>query len=105
MSSRSFAVLVALWLALAPAFGALAQAADNPCESMSTSAPAEDCCGESMDAATCLSACLPAPVVMVSLCVPVPSGQVVAEMLLTAVPRYVGASSPPDIAPPKALVS
>jgi hypothetical protein len=106
MKSRSLvAVLLAFWLVFGPLANAWAQSADRPCESMTMSMPADDCCGSGMDQAKCLSACLAVsaampvswlsvePVIAVSTAVPAPSSPVSSVL------------APPDAAPPKAFVS
>jgi hypothetical protein len=98
--------LLVLFVGFGPGAGAWAQAsADMPCDSMSMSMPADDCCGEGMDPASCLSACLAAsPALAVeSARIPVSDG---TPALITA-PSFRRASllAPPDIAPPKPLVS
>jgi hypothetical protein len=72
---------------------------------MSMSMPADDCCGEGMDQAKCLSACLAASPAMAS-----PASQPetpAAASSIVALPsfRHVSIPAPPDIAPPKSFVS
>jgi hypothetical protein len=108
LSYRSIiAAILAFYLVLGPAVSALAADAATPCESMgSMSQPLpDDCCGDAMNAAACLSACIAASSVAVA-------GQVSAQRLEAsdaAIPsislRYATIFAPPDSAPPKPSVS
>ena len=109
MKLRSFiAALVTFWLILGPLGTAWAASAPAPCEStasMGQSLPYGECCGDTMDAAACLSACLAtAPVA-------VPPEQQIQRLQLTEsrIPglslRYATVLAPPDVAPPKTFVS
>jgi hypothetical protein len=105
MQKTIVAALIAFWLAFGPLVSAVAQAADQPCESMGMSTTPKDCCGDDMTAANCLSACLAAsPALQVS--VPMLEASVAAA---TPIPhpffRHASILAPPDAAPPKALVS
>ena len=106
MRARSFiAALIAFWLAFGPAASALAQSVDEPCESMGMSMPADDCCGNGMDQAKCLSACL-----AVAPAIAAPAPQTATSVAPAAVVdtlyfRHASILAPPDIAPPKPLVS
>lgn len=97
--------LLSFWFAFGPAMGALAQAADKPCESMAMTLPADDCCGSGMDQAKCLSACvasapaIPSPAVAQA---PIFSSNAAA---VAAPIRHASIVAPPDIAPPKPIVS
>ena len=106
MSLRLFiAALLSFWLAFGPAVSALAQSADRPCESMSMTLPADDCCGGGMDQAKCLSACLAAATAMLA---PAPQTLPAAEAAAGIAKlffRHASILAPPDIAPPKSLVS
>jgi hypothetical protein len=105
IKNRAFiAALLAFWLAIGP-LAASAFAASQPCESMSASMPADDCCGSGMDAAKCLAACLtisPAMSVVAAQSPAVPATQLPAVKPLS---RYATLAGPPDVAPPKSLVS
>lgn len=96
--------LLAFWLAFGPVVDAWAQA-DQPCESMSMSVSADDCCGGGMDQAKCLSACLSAAPAMA---VPATHAEVqdpgVAVVIAPSF-RHRSVLAPPDIAPPKTFVS
>jgi hypothetical protein len=109
MKLRPFiAALLTFWLVIGPAGTAWAAYATTPCESMSGMGqplpPADDCCGGgAMDASACLGACMatgPAAVAAALL---------VLHAAASAIPglslQYATVLSPPDIAPPKALVS
>jgi hypothetical protein len=106
VKARSLVVtLLAFWLALGPAASVLAQSADTPCESMSMSTPADDCCGEGVDLGKCLSACL-----AVAPAINAPAGQAAAPDVAFSVVdtlsfRHASILAPPDIAPPKSFLS
>jgi hypothetical protein len=99
------ASLLAFWLAVGPVVSAWAQSAGKPCESMGMSTPADDCCGDTMDRASCLDGCLGA-----SSTIAAPATQV-STLHIPAVPvaptplRQAGILAPPDSAPPKLPVS
>jgi hypothetical protein len=104
-SRTLLAAFLAFWLAFGPAASAWAQSADQPCEGMAISMPAEDCCGEGMDQAKCLTACLAvAPAMAAS---PAHGASlVVANAVATRHPsRHASVLAPPDVAPPKPFVS
>lgn len=99
------AAFLAFWLAFGPAASAWAPSADKPCESMAMSMPAEDCCGEAMDQAECLSGCL-----IVAPAMAAPAAQRVPLVVSVAIAakrpsRHASVLAPPDIAPPKPFVS
>ena len=97
--------LLSFWLAFGSAMASLAQAADRPCESMTMTIPADDCCGGGMDQAKCLAACLAvAPVMLAPTPQSVASGAA-ATQIATPWLRHASILAPPDIAPPKFLVS
>lgn len=99
------AALLAFWLAFGPAATAWAQSADKPCESMNMSMPAEDCCGDGMDQAKCLSVCLSvAPAMLAPAPHTVPLAALAANIAAPSF-RHASILAPPDIAPPKFLVS
>ena len=106
MNSRPLIVLLlAISLALGPLASAWAQSADTPCESMSMSMPEHDCCGNGMDQAKCLSACLMvAPAVATTAWRPEASAPAFVPVF-TAHLGHASILAPPDAAPPKALVS
>jgi len=97
--------LLALWLAFAPLAGAWAQWTDTPCESMTMSGPADDCCGEAVNAAKCLSACFAVSAVMVAPAVAAAAGEVAGALVMSASAGHTAVPIPPDPAPPKASVS
>ena len=109
MKLRPFiAALLAFWLVFGPVGIALASSAPAPCESMGSMSqvvPQGECCGETMDAATCLSAC---PVTSPVAATP---EQRMQQLHLTdsLIPglslRYATVLAPPDVAPPKTFVS
>lgn len=109
MKLRPFvAALVTFWLILGPVGTAWAASAPPPCESMgsmSGSAPHGECCGDAMDAAACLSACLAAAPVAAAPQQQVHSLQLAESSLPGLASRHATVLAPPDIAPPKTLVS
>ena len=102
---RLFPLLLAFWLTLAPAAGALAQMGDTPCESMSMSMPADDCCSNDMDASACLTVCLAAAAALPAAIAPAIAAKPSAPVLTTPELRRASILAPPDIAPPKPSVS
>jgi hypothetical protein len=106
VNSRALiAVLLVFWLAFGPAASAWAKSADKPCESMSMSLPADGCCGDGMDQAECLSACLAASSGMAAPAAPVCAAAVAAAVVGAPSFRHASILAPPDIAPPKPFVS
>jgi hypothetical protein len=106
MNPRAFvAVLLAFWLAFGPLASAWAQSADKPCESMSMSMPADDCCGDGMEQAKCLSACLAAAPAVAAPALQPAAVRAAAAVVVPLSFRHVSILAPPDIAPPKPLVS
>lgn len=109
LSYRSVvAALLACWLVLGPVASAWGAYAATPCESMGSMSqplPQGDCCGDKMDTAACLSACIAASPVAVASALEVQR----LELAETAIPsftfRYATVFAPPDITPPKAFVS
>jgi hypothetical protein len=109
MKLRSFiAALLTFWLIVGPLGTAWAAYAATPCESMGSMSqplPKGDCCGGSMDAVACLSACM---ATSPAAATPVVSGQRL-KLTTTAIPslslRYATVLAPPDIAPPKTSAS
>jgi hypothetical protein len=103
------AVVLAFWFVIGPVGTALAAYVATPCDSMSGMnqplPPADDCCGESMDLAACLSACASTAPTAVAPALHI----LAAEPVTTAIPggplRYATVLAPPDIAPPKSSVS
>jgi hypothetical protein len=69
------------------------------------SAPVDDCCGDGMDQATCLSACLAVSPAMPVRAVQVNTTAVTAAVIATPSFRHASVLAPPDIAPPKTSVS
>ena len=102
---RIVVALFAIWFAFGPVVPAWAQSGDTPCESMNMSTPADGCCGDDMNQAKCLSACLS---VSPAIAFPGPIVEVTVA-LSTAVPassfRHASVLAPPDAAPPKTFVS
>ena len=97
--------LLSFWLGFGPAMSALAQAADRPCESMTMTIPADDCCGSGMDQAKCLSACVSSAPAMVGTAVAQEQVFSTAAAVDAAPLRHVSVLAPPDVAPPKSIVS
>jgi hypothetical protein len=105
---RFIAALLTFWLMLAPVGTALAAAAPTPCESMgsmSQSLPHGDCCGDTMDAASCLSACLATSPLAAAPEQQIHRLQVTESSIPSLSLRYATVLAPPDIAPPKTFVS
>jgi hypothetical protein len=100
-----FAALVAFWLAFGPAASAWAQSIDGPCESMSMSMAADDCCGDDTDQAKCLSACLPVSPAAAVAALRLDPSLAVAAAVPNSSFRHASVLAPPDAAPPKADVS
>jgi hypothetical protein len=98
---RLIIALFAFWLVAGPI---AAQPVGQPCESMSMSAP-DDCCGDGMDQATCLSACPAVSPAMAFRAVQVNTTAVTAAVIATPSFRHASVLAPPDIAPPKTSVS
>ena len=99
------AALLALWLVLGPAGSAwAATSASTPCESMGASVPADDCCGDKMEAAACLSACL---LLSPGITTTAADTVVPAEFIVYTIAsvRYASLLAPPDIVPPRSFVS
>jgi hypothetical protein len=106
--SRSFvAGLLALWLVLGPVGAAWASHAATPCDSMgsATQPLTDDCCGESMDAAACLSACISGTAALAVPRIQTARFEVVRSAIPSLSARYATVLAPPDIAPPKSFVS
>jgi hypothetical protein len=99
------AALLAFWLAFGLLASAWAQSAGQPCESMGMSLPADDCCGDGLDQAKCLSPCLAVSPAMVAGAVQVNTTAVTAAVIATPSFRHASVLAPPDIAPPKSSVS
>src|SRR5690349_12271184 len=98
MKPRLFiAAMLSFWLAFGPAATAFAQSADRPCESMSMSMPADDCCGDGMDQAKCLSACLAvAPAMLAPTRQTLPPAATAAGIATPSF-RHASILAPPDI--------
>jgi len=106
VKARSLIVaLLAFWLAFGPLVSAWAQSADKPCESMSMSAPADDCCGGGMDQAKCLSTCLSAAPAMAVPAMHAATPDLGVAVVVAPSYRHRSVLAPPDIAPPKPFVS
>lgn len=73
--------------------------------SMSQPVPQGDCCGEAMDAVTCLSACLATSPVAAALEQPMQRLQLMESRIPILSLRYATVLAPPDVAPPKTFVS
>ena len=105
---RFIAAILTFWLVIGPVGTLWAANAPVPCDSMGMNQPlppADDCCGDEMDALACLSTCMAASPVAL----PSSSCIVHLDTVASAVPglslRYATLLAPPDIAPPKAFVS
>src|SRR4029077_18625971 len=100
-NSALVAVLLVFWLALGPVASAWAASASHPCESMSSSAPTDEGCGDAMDALACLSVCMTAASLItapaVHTCAVVAAEAAVPALCL----RFATVVAPPDVAPPK----
>ena len=109
MKLRPFiAALLAFWLAFGPVGTALASSAPAPCESMgsmSQPAPQGDCCGDAMDAAACLSACLAMSPIAAAPEQQTQRLQLTESSIPSLSLRYATVLAPPDVAPPKTFVS
>ena len=99
------ATLLAFWIAFGPPASVLAQSADTPCESMSMSTPADDCCGEGVDVGKCLSACLAVAPSMTAPALQAAAPDLTLSVVETLASRHASMLAPPDIAPPKSSVS
>ena len=109
MKLRSFiAAVLTFWLIVGPVGTALAASGAAPCESMgamSQALPHGDCCGDTMDAASCLSACLATSSVAAALEQQTTQLQLAGSSIPGRSLRYATLLAPPDIAPPKTFVS
>jgi hypothetical protein len=109
MKLRPFiAALLTFWLILGPVGTALAAAAPTACEnmgSMSQPVPQGDCCGDAMDAAACLSACLAVSPMAAAPEQPMQRLHLTQSGIPGVSLRYATVLAPPDIAPPKTFVS
>lgn len=98
--------LLSFWLAFGSAMASVVQAAaDRPCESMTMTIPADDCCGGGMEQAKCLAACLAVAPVMLAPTPQSVASAVAATHIAKPCMRHASIVAPPDIAPPKVLVS
>jgi hypothetical protein len=73
--------------------------------SMSQPVPQGDCCGDTMDAATCLSACLATAPVAATPEQRMQRLQLTESRIPSLSLRYATVLAPPDVAPPKTFVS
>ena len=109
MKLRPFiAALLTFWLILGPVGTALAASAPTPCESMgsmSQSLPHGDCCGDTMDAASCLSACMASSPVAAAREQQTTRLELAGSSIPSVSLRYATLLAPPDIAPPKTSIS
>jgi hypothetical protein len=109
MKLRPFvAALLAFWLIVGPVGTAWAAYAATPCESMGSMnkpVPQGDCCGEAMDAAACLSACLAMSPIVAALEQQIQRLQLTESSIPSLSLRYATVLAPPDVAPPKTFVS
>jgi hypothetical protein len=97
--------LLALWLAIGPVASAWAVSVSQPCESMSASVPADECCGNAMDNNACLSACMAGAPLMTPPAIQT-AGVVPVQVTIPSLSlRYATVLAPPDVAPPKSFVS
>jgi len=99
------AVLLSVWLAFGQLAGALAQSADMPCESMSMSTPAGDCCGEGMDPVKCLNSCAASVAATIASAAHVSPPVIRGAVAPRLIARHPDVSGPPDMAPPKPFLS
>ena len=67
--------------------------------------PAGECCGEGMSQAKCLSVCLAVSPAMAAPAAQGDADTITGEVIATPAVRHVSVLAPPDIAPPKHLVS
>jgi hypothetical protein len=72
---------------------------------MSMSSPADDCCGNGMDRAKCLSACLALAPSMSAPAAQVAAADAAFAVVATLSFRRASILAPPDIAPPKSFAS
>ena len=109
MKLRPFiAALVTFWLIFGPVGTAWAASAPAPCESMASmsgSLPHGECCGDAMDAAACLSACLATSPLAAAPEQQMQRPWLTASRIPSLSLRYATVLAPPDIAPPKTFVS
>jgi hypothetical protein len=109
MKLRPFiAALLTFWLIVGPVGTAWAAYAASPCESMGSMSqplPKGDCCGDAMDAAACLSACMATSPAAATPAVSVPRLEPAAGGIPSLSLRYATVLAPPDIAPPKTSAS
>jgi hypothetical protein len=99
MKLRTFiAALLTFWLIVGPVGTAWAAYAATPCESI-------DCCGDGMDAAACLSACMVASPAAATPVESIPRLELAATPIPGLSLRYATVLAPPDIAPPKTSAS
>jgi hypothetical protein len=106
LRSRTFIVAVlAFWLAIGPAASAWTHVLEKACESASMAMSHDGCCGDEMDAASCLSSCL-----MASPAMPVANPQTLPadpaqSPVLCFTMEHPSVLAPPDVAPPKSILS
>ena len=109
MKLRPFiAALLTFSLIVGPVGTAWAAYAATPCESMgsmSQPVPQGDCCGEAMDAAACLSACLAMSPIAAAPEQQIQRLQLTESSIPSLSLRYATVLAPPDVAPPKTFVS
>jgi hypothetical protein len=109
MKLRPFlTVLLAFWLAFGPVATAWAAYVATPCESiggMNQPLPADDCCGDAMDASECLGACIAAFPAAAAPAMQVLEGEGAGSAIPGLFLRYATILAPPDITPPKPFVS
>ena len=99
-----FAALLSIWLVLGPA-GAAWASGETQCESMMGMLPADDCCGDGKAALTSCAGVCAAPAMGTEFIGPnVRAGEPAGIVPFLEV-RYATRAAPPDIAPPKAVVS
>lgn len=96
--------LLAFWLAFGPAVSAWAQSLETPCESMSM-AMSHDGCGDEMDLTSCLSACLAASPAISVAPVQTAAGIAAHPPVFGLTLERASVLAPPDVAPPKSLLS
>ena len=102
------AMLITFWLVVGPVGTAWAAYTATPCESMGSMSqplPQGECCGDSMDTAACLSACMATSPAAATPVVSIQRLQLTATAIPSLSLRYATVLAPPDIAPPKTSAS
>ncbi|MGQ0652304.1 MAG: hypothetical protein ACT4P4_08575 [Betaproteobacteria bacterium] len=97
--------LLAAWLVIGPVGGAWASGGGAACESMMSAVPADDCCGGGAAASACAGVCAAASLGITVVAPGVPRIESSAVPIASLFFRYASRAAPPDVAPPKSLVS